>query len=108
MIVYPSIDASSCFAPFPPDIQRTLLHLNSPRISFVPHLPNGLSTKIPSLPYQDLPQGASTLAINELLRIRKLDIHVRVDAYQATVIFGLPPFEADYDWLIDPSIEQKR
>ena len=63
-------------------------------------------TRSPGLPYQDLPQGTRALAINELLRIRKLDIHVRIDAYQATVVFGLAPFETDYDWLIDTVEEQ--
>ena len=59
-----------------------------------------------SLPYQDLSQSTRALAINELLGIRKLDIHVRIDADQAAVVFGLAPFETDYDWLVDTAKEE--
>ena len=65
------------------------------------------AVKLPSLPYQNLPQGACALAINELLRIRKLNVHVRVDAYQPTVIFSLAPFETDDDRFVD-TVNKKR
>lgn len=82
MILYPSIDTSSCFAPFPPDIQRTLLHLDTQRISTCTSPQRALAPiKLPSLPYQDLPQSTCAFAINELFCIRQLDVHVRVDAY---------------------------
>lgn len=103
MTLYPSIDTSSCFAPFPLDIQRTLLQLDTQPVSTCNVYPQRALApiKLPSLPYQDLPQSTRALAINEFLCIRNLNVHVRVDAYQATVVFGLAPFETDYDWLVD-------
>ena len=62
--------------------------------------------KHPSLPYQDLSQSTRGFTINELLRIRKLNVHVRVDTYQPTVIFGLAPFKTDDDGLVDSVNEQ--
>ena len=43
-------------------------------------------------PYKHLPQTPRALTIDELLRPRELDVHVRVDADQAAFVFRLSPF----------------
>lgn len=89
---YPSIDTSSCFAPFAPEIHSTLLHLASGPISFdtsgtylgsnhsktlmTQHWECKLPDQLLDVPYQNLSKRARALSIDKLLCIGQLYVHV--------------------------------
>lgn len=52
-------------------------------------------------PNQNLSQTARTGTIDELLGIGELDVHIRVDADETTLVLGLTPFQTDEDVLVD-------
>lgn len=54
-------------------------------------------------PYQNLTKRTRALAVDKLLGLVELDVHVRVNADQGALVFGLPPLETDNDLLVDPS-----
>ena len=46
----------------------------------------------PSVPYHDLSQASGALAVDKLLSVVELDVHVRVDADEGALVLGLSPF----------------
>lgn len=54
------------------------------------------------VPYEHLSQHTRHLLINPLLRARKLDIHVAIDAHETALVFCLAPFETDYYVFVYP------
>jgi hypothetical protein len=103
---HPSIFVSPLFW-FAPWIHNTLLHLQNP-ISQSPSRPSNppFSVLLPALekfciPDQDLSQITRLLLINPLLGIRKLNVHITIDANQTALVLGLTPLQADYDFFVD-------
>lgn len=52
--------------------------------------------------YQHLTQGAGLLAINKLLGIVQLDVHVGIDTDECAFVFRLTPLQSYDDFVIDP------
>lgn len=52
-------------------------------------------------PYQDLTQSTRAFSIYKLFCIRKLYVHIRVNANQSSVVLGLAPFETYYNRFIN-------
>ena len=53
-------------------------------------------------PYQHLSENTRHLLINPLLCARQLNVHVAVNAHETSLVFGLAPFESDYDFFVNP------
>lgn len=92
---------------FAPEIHNTLLHLFLVSVNssccpplFTSNDPNSRREEM-LLPNQNLSQYAGHLLINPLLRTRKLNVHVTVDANQPTLVFSLAPFQSDDDLLVN-------
>jgi hypothetical protein len=58
--------------------------------------------QIECLPDQNLSQCARTLAVDEFLGVRELDVHVKVHGDEAALIFGISPFQPYDDILVNP------
>ena len=53
------------------------------------------------IPDQNLAKTASATTIDKLLRIGELDVHVGVDADEATFVLCLAPFQPDKNILVN-------
>lgn len=60
-----------------------------------------------NLPNQDLPQLAGALAVNVLLRVRQLQVHVAVNRHERALVLGLAPLEPHGDRLADELLEHR-
>jgi hypothetical protein len=106
----PHPDISTSFLTFKPEIHSTLLHLRQAVIS--PLFPvrskrvkkkRGGGGRCGHAPYQDLAQRARTLAVDELLGVVQLHVHVCVDADQPAAVLGRAPFEPHYYVFVYPA-----
>lgn len=88
-----------------PKSDSSSFHLNVVRRSI--HL-NAFCSRYPEhvvAPYQDLSQRTCLFAIDKLLCIVQLDVHVRVYTDQHALILGLSPLQAYNDFLVDPGAQ---
>lgn len=72
-----------------------------------PHYPD-LHLIFSHPPYQDLSQCAGAHAVDELLGVGELNVHVQIHRNQAALVLGVAPFEADNDVLVDSVIPGKQ
>lgn len=56
-----------------------------------------------TIPDQNLTQSSSMFPVDIFLCVRELDIHVRVHADKSAFVFGLSPFQADDNLVVDPA-----
>ena len=57
----------------------------------------------PDIPDEYLSETPRALALNELLCVAQLNVHVRVDTDEATFVLGLAPFESDDHVVVNPT-----